>query len=361
MPIPQNHNDAWSWIRVYYFEDCKDRLILDGVWPAVTSPCLCARTGREYFYRDWRGGPNVLIGLQCCCRSRVERVASAIEDYVAHHPSTNSITLAKQARISESLKRYELNEDGGILRENNSIFVDPHDPEGPFVRDPLIKKAYREYLSRSSQFCVRWLQSIREEGGDRTEIALHLLVALVWLTDPIRLRSHVSLMSHAIGLFNGIPEGGRFYRSFQAHYASRSGSAIRKLTADDVANLVKGVDTLPGLNDFMSMLRVHLDDFFESTLSGRYRPEPISQLIDSSPAWRSWQMTISLLYRTLNQLGITPLQRFLASYMLSSACKDLYGDDAADLRDLIHRSRSDAESILTYFAPHLQGLEARGC
>src|SRR5215469_539565 len=361
MPMRQKPSDDWNWVRVYYFEKCKDSLILDGVWPAVTTPCKCGHSGQAYFYRDWQGGPNVLAGIKRCCIGRTSQIVAALEEYVALHPSTIALAQAEQAHISESLRRHEMIQDTCTLRDNNSVVVDQHDPEGPFVKDPGVKKAYREYLSQSSLYCIRWLHRVRNEGHDRTEAALHLLVALIWLVDPARLRAHVSLMSHAIGLFNGVPEGGRFYHAFDAHYSSPSGAAIRRLVNKDVCLLKDGRDTLPDMSEFLSMLRLFLDDFFDSTLSGQYQPEPMGELINSSPAWRSWQMTVSLLYRTLNQLGITPLQRFLAGYMISRACTDIYGDDALDLRNLIQRSRSDAESLLTYFAPQIQRLEAREC
>jgi hypothetical protein len=60
-------------------------------------------------------------------------------------------------------------------------------------------------------------------------------------------------------------------------------------------------------------------------------------------------MTISLLYRTLNQLGLTPLQRFLACYMISRACEDIYGTKALELKEILNCGPEGAESIFTFF------------
>jgi hypothetical protein len=344
-----NPPDAWSWIRAFYFEPCKDSLILDGVWPALTPPCGCSHVRRAYFQRDWVGGPNVLVGLRACCeQTQPAETASRIEQYLAGNPSRSNIAATEHARLAESLVRHERNGQAGDLRPNNSVFMEHTEPEGPLVQHPPIKEAYRNYLCDSSTFCVDWLQEIRTGALDRYDLAVRLMIALLWLTDPVYLRSHVSLMSHAIGFFS-IDRDGSIRHKFRAHYEGGPGNAIRSALLTEVTALERGNQVVPGMMGFVALLRNCLSDFYGSTKSKRYQPEPMIGHLDASPAWRSWQITISLLYRTLNQLGITPLERFLACYMISRACEDVYGVQALELKEIINRGPEGAESILTFF------------
>lgn len=344
-----NLSATWSWIRAYCFEPCKDSLILDGIWPALTAPCECNRTRCAYFQRDWVGGPNILAGLRPCCEvTQSAATASRIEQYLVRNPSQTQLRAAEHEQIAQSLVRHERNGYTGQLRPNNSVWIEHNEPEGPLVHDPPIKEAYRNYLCDSSVFCIKCLQQIRAGTLDRSDLAVHLIIALLWLTDPVSLRSHVSLMSHAIGFFS-IDRDGSIRRKFCAHYEGAAGSAIRNVLAADVAALQRKDDVVPGMTGFVALLRNCLIDFYTSTKAKRYQPAPMVQHLDASPAWRSWQITISLLYRSLNQLGLTPLERFLGCYMISRACEDIYGTKALELKEVLNKGPEGAESILTFF------------
>jgi hypothetical protein len=341
----------WHWIRTFYFEPCKDNLILDGVWPAVIS-CDCGSARRAYFQRDWVGGPNVLAGIQPCCEQTSPAVlVSRIAQYLAQNPSHSTISATDHTRIAESLIRHERNGRAGDIQPNNSVLIERKDPEGPLVQHAPLKEAYRSYLCDSSTFCVDRLREIRAGDLDRCDLAVHLMIALLWLVDPVSLRAHVSLMSHVIGFFS-IDRDESIRRKFAAHYAGAQGEAVRRMLQDDVATLNSGGQVWPGMSAFVDLIRSCLADFYLSIKSKRYQPEPMTEHLDASPSWRSWQITISLLYRTLNQLGLTPLERFLACYLLSRACEDVYGVTALELKEILNRGPEGAESILTFFHQH---------
>lgn len=341
--------NSWRWVRTFYYEPCKDSLILDGVWPAINLGCACGLPRQAYFQRDWVGGPNVLAGFRPCCEGTQSTEAiSRIEKYLAQNPSQSGIEASGHRRLTESLVRHERKGEVGELRPNNSVLLEQNEPEGSLVRHPPIKEAYRNYLCHSSAFCVDWLREIRAGTLDRGTLAVHLVTALLWLTDPVALRSHVSLMSHAIGFFS-IDRDESIRRKFAAHYQGIQGEMTRRMLQADVAALQRGDQAVPGMAAFVALLRDCLSDFYLSIKSGRYQPEPLTAHLDASSAWRSWQITISLLYRTLNQLGLTPLERFLACYMLSRACEDVYGVSALHLKEIVNRGPKGAESILTFF------------
>jgi hypothetical protein len=340
---------SWRWIRTFYYEPCKDNLILDGVWPAVNLGCRCGLSRDAYFQRDWVGGPNILAGFRMCCEgTQATEAISRIEKYLAQNPSHSSIEASVHGHITDSLARYERKGQTGDLRPNNSVLLEQNEPEGPLVQHPPIKETYRNYLCHSSVSCVDWLREIRSGTLDRGSLAVHLVIALLWLTDPVALRSHVSLMSHAIGFFS-IDRDESIRRKFATHYEGAQGEMTRRMLQADVAALQRGDQAVSGMTAFVGLLRDCLTDFYFSIKSGRYQPEPMTAHLDASPEWRSWQITISLLYRTLNQLGLTPLERFLACYMLSRACEDVYGVSALHLKEIVNRGPEGAESILTFF------------
>ena len=342
----------WSWIRAFYFEPCKDSFILEGVWPAVTPPCECNQVRRVYFQRDWVGGSNILVGHRACCKlTQPAQIASRIEQYLSQSPSQSDIAAPEYQRIAKSLVRHERNGRADVLQPNNSVIMEQNEPEGPLVQHPPIKEAYRNYLCDSSRLCINWLSEIRGNVLNRCDLAVHLMIALLWLTDPLYLRSHVSLMSHAIGFFS-IDHDGSIRSKFAQRYEGQQGAVIRSMLSADVTALTSGEQVVPKMSEFVLLLQNCLADFYTSTKSKRYQPEPMSQHLDSSPAWRSWQMTVSLLYRTLNQLGLTPLERFLACYLLSRACEDIFGASALELKEILNRGPQGAESILTFFTQY---------
>ena len=107
-------------------------------------------------------------------------------------------------------------------------------------------------------------------------------------------------------------------------------------------------------------------DIYSGLCSGRYQPVPagtlvgdpdrgtvnysrLIELLDAQPALRAWQITISLLYQTLNQLGMQASGRFLACYLLSRAAEDLFEQPA----DTIYRNLNDSgdpREMFTFFA-----------
>src|ERR1700752_3588279 len=98
----KSQSQRWLWLRVYYFEECKDDLILDGVWPAVQAAHLTEPESRAYFQRDWLGGPNVLVGLRSACPpSNKSPVAEQIGEYLKAHPSNRQFSAVQLSKLGE--------------------------------------------------------------------------------------------------------------------------------------------------------------------------------------------------------------------------------------------------------------------
>jgi len=50
--------------------------------------------------------------------------------------------------------------------------------------------------------------------------------------------------------------------------------------------------------------------------------EELFARLDRSSLFRAWQITVNLVYLMMNQLGVRPLERFLACYMVTRAAED---------------------------------------
>lgn len=343
---------GWTWMRVYYFEPSKDDLILDGIWPAVNA----ARNkvgGSAYFQRDWVGGPNVLVGVY---NSDVPSVMRGISSYIAEHPSTTILTeemYSSQSRRLSTIERISAE----ALCANNSVVI-ASEPVAHLIRQEYLKEAVRRYLGESSSLCMDWLHSIRAGTLDRNQLSLHLMAALIWIVNPERLTPYLSLRSHAEGYLRRTDaQGPAIRKKFRAQYDGEAGPAIRSLLEKTLDSLRSGREIVPNMHRYVALMQRTLVDFYNGVLRKEYELQPLWKSgVDESPAFRSWQMTISLLYRTLNQLGLAPASRFLGCYLVSRAIEDSWGHKT-DLQwdweqgpiNLSIAKREDVERALPFF------------
>jgi hypothetical protein len=358
----------WSWMRVYYFEACKDTLILDGVWPAVKDVCKHPGTSRAYFQRDWVGGPNILVGLGAAdSRTLLSRVAVPVLNYLKAHPSQGVVSDRQLRDLSRSLANWEGRQpDTEVnLRPNNHVQIETQEPYSLLLRQDALKGAVRRFLSQSSAFAVEWLEGVRTGLWQRQHIALHIMIGAAWVADRNKLRSHLSFRSHAAGFLRVSDRSGQLGRLFASRYSGADGGAIRTFLEKAVEAMERGADSVAGMGGFLTLLRYTMSDLYQGLQQNRYQPAPASEvagqssqsegirrgveLLDASPALRAWQIMISLVYQTLNQLGMQPLQRFLACYLISRAAEDVYGYSADRISEDLYRT-GDHNAVFSFFA-----------
>jgi len=357
----------WSWMRVYYFERCKDALILEGVWPPVREASSSAAETKVYFQRDWIGGPNVLIGLGGISPNVREGIAQSIGTYLKTNPSQSVLSAARLHENARSLAMWEgrLADAGIDLRPNNTVHIESQEPFSFLLRHDALKVAVREFLSESSKCAVKWLEEVRTGMLQREQIAMQIMIAAAWVADRAQLRSHLSFRSHALGFLRVSDSEGRIARFFASRYSGIHGAYIRRLVQDSIESLENQADSTSGTIRYAALLRCTLADLYQGLQQSRYQPAPASELagyskdyeeirrgielLDENPALRAWQLMISLVYQTLNQLGIQPLQRFLACYLLSRAAEDLYGQSADKIAQDLYRT-GDHKNVFSFFS-----------
>ena len=115
-------------------------------------------------------------------------------------------------------------------------------------------------------------------------------------------------------------------------------------------------ETLPGEHSFKDLLAQTLHSIFQGLRSQELQPVDASaffsgqvitpknsgmiKTMNECYEWRAWQITISLFYQVLNQLGISAAERFLACYLLGRGIEDVYEHDHERIIETINTQPS---------------------
>jgi Lantibiotic biosynthesis dehydratase C-term len=360
-------NGEWQWTRIYYFEDCKDALILDAVWPAIQQ--ISAAGGAGFFQRKGDGGPNILVGLRGADAHGVAAVRTAINHYLLQNPSRRDFSALEHERLSQTMMNWE-KQRGNIAPQPNNTVLDCPGPESPLLRPGKLQEAIREFLCRSAELVIEWLKLVRNDTFQREDIALHAMIALAWVANPTNLRSCVSFGSHAGGFMRKAGPNHKIGEAFARAYEGPKGETIRTFVQRAIEDLVRGHDSIPRLKEWTALVRDTMTDSYHRLIDGEYETFSVRQfdypedyrkllsMLDDSPALRSWQVTVNVVYQALNQLGISSLQRFYACYLLYRAADDLYGG-LSKIRAQLEEDR-DTSGMLPFFAAWEQNRPAGG-
>jgi len=359
-------NRNWQWMRVYYYDRNKDRLLLDAIEPTMRRMMRLYPACRWYFQREWHRGPNILIGTHAGVHEHAaaETIAGSISAYLEQYPSNQSILDSEYRRVNQRVERWEGKTTGSGLpcRPNNTIFGKEPEPEHLFLVDPLLKHTCWEFLASATPYILNWLSCVGKDRVRRDAIAMTLMIMIVWLADRDELRPYTSFCSHADGFIRATDVDTSIRTTFERAYAGLRGQKIRALIGETVSRLEDGAqEHFPGEKSFSELLAKTLRHVFEGIREKSMRPVEASAFFSNqAPSaenasmiktmnecheWRAWQITISLFYQTLNQLGISAAERFLACYLLGRGVEDVYGHD----RDqLLHRINTNPASIFSF-------------
>ncbi len=359
----------WEWLRVYYFEPSKDRLISEAVWPAMRASIEAKECAGGYFERDWVGGPNVLIGIKDPYSGVMDSIRGNIGSYLSSNPSRTTIS---ETQYQKDVLTLSIAEDRAIHRDiklhaNNLVEVSD-EPYSPLLEYEPLKEVARTFLDATSKLVAGWLELVHGGSCRRDDIILQLLIALVWTAEPTHLRAQISLCSHAHGFLRYADPAGKLEEAFAERYSRKDGGAICALLRRTVRELETQRGLIAGLDDYVALLRRTMAQIYEGLIDGRYEPprfrrseaiDPalpdrymyirLMRLLASNSVLRSWQITVNLVYLMLNQLGVSAMQRFLACYLTYRAVEDVYGESALGIsRDL--SETGDVSQVIRSFS-----------
>jgi hypothetical protein len=365
--MPMNaESRQWRWVRLYYRQPCKDALILGGVWPALTRLAMPDGSFPWYFERSSVGGPNVLLGIRTDAADSgvIDSCIAQMRSYVARHPSMAEASDSRLLALSDALATYEARPQAPAhLHPDNYVLEDCAEPSSLLLDGGGLQEATRTFKRQSTALVLNWLNLIAKGAWTRQSVALQCLIGVAWLVSPSRLRAHVSYRSHVEGLFRNLECGEALRASFARHYERGNGESMQRLITDSVRAFHENQAELPQMSEYIALLRETMADMYDGLKSGRYKAlpmhaieerisdwmaskasdgeepaprfGPLSPFLDSRPGLRTWQISINLVYALLNQLGVSPMERFVACYSLTRAIEDLYGETADDVNRML--------------------------
>lgn len=377
-------NHDWRWMRIFYFENCKDDLILQGVWPALRNAVTASLAESAFFQRDWIAGPNVLVGFYKLAAPWTE-LERPVHAYLRSHPSRASFSaeeFRKWNRVNADLELRRTSDANRDPAPNNTILLDSEEPFSPLVSEGLLLHLTRQFLCRSSTIVVDWLELVRSGTWQRQQIALEAMVALIWLANPKTLRSHISYSSHASGFlrFMELRSNVNWREKFSRHYAEAQGQAMRQMLINSIKALHLQQNPMPGMQEYLSLLRETMLEIYTGLSDGRYAPPPVQeigsgdsqrsgiqvnqrlrQLMQKSTILQTWRIAVNLVYLMLNQLGLPALERYLACYLITRAAEELYAEPVSSIVEELARTGEVGRVISCFEKTECQTAPELGC
>ncbi len=122
----------WEAIHIYYFDN-QDRLLMEGVKPAIDEALASREVDSFFFLRYWKGGPHVRLRLRPVDGHHgrdgaVAGIRRAVESHMRAHPGEVKVGVETLASMQEELSRLE-GEDPGDLVPPNTVRDESYRPE----------------------------------------------------------------------------------------------------------------------------------------------------------------------------------------------------------------------------------------
>jgi hypothetical protein len=366
---------AWTVAYVYYHDDGGNPLLLECLAPAARLIVLGGLARGWYFRRHWLRGPHVRLHLQVDDPGRLRAVESALRgavaEFVARRPSRGRPTEAELRPAHELLANLELCEGPLLpLEPDNSVRFGPDMVDPDAYGGPEGLEVARRFLCGSSRLVLDWLASRRDDPSGLAGDVLDLLVLLArYLRDAEGIpSSYLSYRSHSEAFLNAFDRDGRLRAAFDQRYRAQA-PAVRAVAA---AYLRSGpILTTRATAGWLELLNVVYPDILRGADSGAISPpedfdrrttaigrgriygsgRPISQFHQAaagsrlavdyarSSGYRARRVLVSLVYHGLLQLGLSPVQKYLACHMVANAIDELTG---ASWREIFASGDPDA-------------------
>jgi hypothetical protein len=350
---------TWHCAHIYYYDDDKDGLLLDGVRPLIDE--LAPDAKRVFFVRHWRQGPHIRLCVSAgepAASSLRPRIDTAIGRYLAEYPSRAKVDEAQLLAIHRTLAAKE-RETGPLtpLQPDNSIHHEPYDRRlgvlGTDAAAALLERFYHE----TTPIAFDMLARVRA-GDSRLTIALDLMLATAHAQWPDIRRGFISYRSHAEGLIVQSADPVACRAFCRDKYRSQGDALKARLLAilDDIDH---DRDTIPFVRrwvDAMAKFREAADPLIASgaiSFAGT-RPPPdaawdpemlkhsefhrtlqsnASRLtfMREDPGFLAYRLMLNYLYLHLGRIGIRPIERLMLCYLAAEAVEEQFGVSAREL------------------------------
>lgn len=357
---------SWRHIEVYYFSDGRDALIVEGLWPVLERLRVSGRIHGGYFSRHWERGPHIRLHFATDAEHGegvLEEIRGAAEAYLRRNPSQAALEPGRWEEMQEALGEWESRDSAAApLAADNSVLEGSEDLRDEFVGGPEAAEVARWFYSDTAPLVAEWLDAARDAPQLRRRIAWELMVGFVWTADPTLRSSHLTFRSHAEAILAS-PAGGEGLRAaFEQRYARQReqlGNALRasiqRLEAGEESSvageylevlrrtwaraepaLEEGRIRLPDKEEGRQLHRRETglqvpnweeqSEFHSLLLGQRWQ-----SFMRNDNGFKTLRFMVNLLYSTLHQLGISPIERYQTCWFIARAAEDSFGFDSLKL------------------------------
>lgn len=351
----------WHAIHVYFHDDNRDRLILDGVRPLFDRLTREASGASEmYFVPHWRRGPHVRLNFRTDEATFDRTVRPATEEsigaYLREHPSTTVLDPATILPMHERLAALEW--DHGPLRPwppNNTITVEEYDQRLNIHQNIDTAQMMARFYVATTPLTFEMLEGT-PTANERRRLAFALLIATVEAFSPDGLaRDYVTFRSHTEAFLDKSPGGPSHRADWDALYERNADHFAAELDATlatvrdtrdpdgrEVPFLRRWVDTLRPIEEQVRQLqesgRLHMPTAdvrrFESLSTEFHRtlaanPDAIARL--HTDWFVVFRQLVNYTYLQLTRMGVTPAERHALCHLAANACDRRYGTTAVEI------------------------------
>ncbi|MDA2804378.1 thiopeptide maturation pyridine synthase [Nocardiopsis suaedae] len=344
----------WRAIHVYYHDDDRDRLILEGVRPLFER--LAEDVPEAYFVPHWRLGPHLRLHVRADDATYDRLVLPATDEIVGGflraHPSTTELDPAAILPLHERLAALE-GEHGplGPWPPNNTIVPETYD-ERLQVHDNVdtAEMLARFYVATTPlTFDVL---AATPNPAQRRRLAFALLLATVeaFSADGLE-RDFVTFRSHTEAFLHAAPGGAESRREWDAQYARNADHFAAELTEvlatldgtrTSVPFVRRWVDTLRPIEAAVRTLleegRLYLPSVeprkFEDLSSDFHRAlvaNPAAMERMRGDDFSVFRQLINYAYLQLTRLGISPIERHALCHFAANTAERHYGRTSVEV------------------------------
>jgi hypothetical protein len=349
---------TWHSAHVYYYEENKDGLILDGVRPILERQEL-ERQEKGYFVRHWLRGPHLRINiLSADGDATLRTVQEEIGRYLRAHPSTAAVDEAAILAAHRQLAAQE-RERGPLspLHPDNTIVRAPYDRRLHVLGSEAAAGLLEDFYAETNRSAFDMLEHVRG-GANRLVVALDLMLATAHAMWPGITRGFISFRSHAEGFIAQAPDPEARRRDCEEKYRSQA-PALRERLSGILDALDHGGDGPPFVADWIATLRrireraapliaageLTLDGSHEPDADRRWNPAMLAHSpfhrslqdnagllasLQADPAFLGFRLSLNHLYLHLNRIGIRPFERFVLCHLAARAVEEMFEVSAVD-------------------------------
>lgn len=352
----------WRTLNVYYHQNDKTHLILNGVEPIIEELRKKKLLKGFYFTRHWMKGPHVRMNFLCSEEGLFEEkirplVVTKLNDYLEKFPS-KEIKEEEFRRLYEELSLLEMEEEPAFpFITNNTI----HDAEyqNHFLLTDRSIQFLEEYYVATNDMIMNILKRMDNNPKELITDLIGIMVLTIAHVKDIR-RSYLSFRSHSESMLNLYDKSGIVRSKFDEQYLLNRELIIRtiseimkllntghSLTNDLFTNwgnfvsgylrelkpvIHAGEVRLPS-NDEMSpfyrergLPQKWMQNEYSQFHKTLYSRKNIGEMFHD-PVFHTLRFMLNNLYITFAQIGVKPIERFYLAYVVANAIEEIYQID----------------------------------